>query len=109
LETTRAAREGREVNGLAVSALAAWAPTASWSQISGLGSVDFPTSAVLARLDASASFERGVVVMDLATNSQIDFIPVGLGLAWSGALSGDGSVLTVGRRGRLRGLRSLAP
>jgi hypothetical protein len=37
-----------------------------------------------------------VVVIDLATNSQIDFIPVGFGFAWAGALSGDGSVLTVG-------------
>jgi len=41
-------------------------------------------------------FPRGVVVIDLATNSQIDFIPVGFGFAWAGALSGDGSVLTVG-------------
>jgi uncharacterized protein YjdB len=38
----------------------------------------------------------GVVVMDLAANSPIDFLPVGLGRPSSGALSGDGTVLTVG-------------
>jgi uncharacterized protein YjdB len=42
------------------------------------------------------SFERGVLVMDLTTNSRVDFIPVSLGYAWAGALSADGSVLTVG-------------
>ncbi len=34
--------------------------------------------------------------MDLATSSPIDFLPVGLGNPSSGALSGDGTVLTVG-------------
>ena len=42
------------------------------------------------------SFSRGVVVVDLTTNSQVDFIPVSLGYSDAGALSPDGSVLTVG-------------
>jgi DNA-binding beta-propeller fold protein YncE len=44
----------------------------------------------------SPTFERGVVVIDLTTNSRVDFIPVPFGRAWAGALSPDGSVLTVG-------------
>jgi WD40 repeat protein len=38
----------------------------------------------------------GVVVMDLTTNTQIDFIDVNLGRSWAGAISADGTVLTVG-------------
>lgn len=38
----------------------------------------------------------GVAVVDLSANSQIDFIPIGLGAPLSGSLSEDGSVLIVG-------------
>jgi hypothetical protein len=41
-------------------------------------------------------FHLGVRVVDLTTNSPLDFMPVSLGYAWAGALSTDGSVLTVG-------------
>jgi len=42
------------------------------------------------------SGRSGVIVMDLTTNTQVYFIDVSLGGSWSGALSADGSVLTVG-------------
>lgn len=41
-------------------------------------------------------FSNRVVIMDLTTNTQVGTIEVGLGSAWAGALSADGSVLTVG-------------
>ena len=47
-------------------------------------------------VELNGSHPTGVVVMDLATSSPIDFLPVGLGRPSSGALSGDGTVLTVG-------------
>lgn len=41
-------------------------------------------------------FQERVLVMDLTTNTEVGAIDVGLGGSWSGALSADGSVLTVG-------------
>ena len=41
-------------------------------------------------------FPRGTVVMDLTTNSAIDFIPSSMGLPFAGALSEDETILTVG-------------
>ena len=42
------------------------------------------------------AFEEGVGVVDLTTNSLIDFIPVRQGRPFAAALSDDGSVLTIG-------------
>jgi uncharacterized protein YjdB len=41
-------------------------------------------------------FPSGVVVVDLTTESRVDFIPVSLDYSWAGELSADDSVLTVG-------------
>ena len=44
-------------------------------------------------------FSRGVLIVDLTSNSRVGFIPISLGDGWAGALSTDGSVLTVGTTG----------
>lgn len=64
-----------------------------------------PVSDIVLNADATRAyliltgFQDGAIVMDLAANTQMGIMDVGLGTAWSGALAADGSVLTVGTTG----------